>query len=53
MKLVSSAEEIFDDLKSAWINEAHQKNILQCFAGLIVASLDIIQTSLFLGQKYE
>ena len=28
-------------------------NIVQCFTSLIVTSLDIIQTSVFLAQKYE
>ena len=31
----------------------NSSNIVQCFTSLIVTSLDIIQTSLFLVQKYE
>ena len=50
MKLVSSEEKIFE---STMFTRKNNSNIVQCFTSLIVTSLDIIQTSLFLAQKYE
>ena len=39
--------------ESARFTRNNSSNIVLCFTSLIVASLDIIRTSLFLAQKYE
>ena len=44
---------ILNQPESTRFTRNNSSNIVQCFTSLIVASLDIIRTSLFLAQKYE